>query len=119
MTAEAVRPPPIKASKPTPEDRAAGAASVAAWREHSMTREVEGPKDLTAAARKIDELHRARVRKEYAVAGLPMPDDVPGKMLVSLPLLKAMGYTIQHTRDGNVLVAPVGLPPLHRSLGQG
>lgn len=118
MTLRAPAPRPIE----TEEQRKAGLAKIEAWRAG------QGIKDKTALetpertaqrediGKRLDELHRARIRREYVERGLDPPEDVPGKMLVGLPLLLEMGWTIQTGPRGKpVLVKPREQPPREHS----
>lgn len=94
-------------------DRARGIAIIQEWSDRVGIHKREDDKiESRRAAEEIDKLHRARVLREYAEHGLEPPTESEGKMLVSLSLLQAMGWTIQQDEHHlNVLVAPPAREP--------
>lgn len=118
LRAEAPRPPI------TEEVRARTNKAIEEWRNDAGVRlrqdfEAEREKRRKSAM-ESDESHRKMVLQQYEMAGLPPPEERPGKALVSLPLLLSLGWRIETGPDRKpVLVAPPpppeAPPPDHRA----
>lgn len=99
--------------QPTAEEKAKADAAITAWRAQQGIKAAAEANDTARAerrastAKKVDDLHRERIRREYIAAGLEPPEPRADKLTPSLQLMLEMGWSIIDVPGGKrSLVAP-------------